>query len=51
MGNTIRHNGTASDAQRARYAIVAGRRNKRQNRAEEIALDNRAFNARIGYSR
>jgi hypothetical protein len=51
MGNTIRNNGTASDAQRARYAIVAGRRDKARNRAEEYALDNRAFNARIATGR
>jgi hypothetical protein len=51
MGNTIRHNSEPNSAQRARYAIVAGRRDKARNRAEEFALDNRAIVARIATGR
>lgn len=51
MGNTIRRNGDMTEAQRARQTIIAGRRDKRHNRAEECAYDARAFNARISTGR
>lgn len=47
MGNTIRRNGDMNSAQRARYDIIQGRRNKRDNRAQECEFDQRAFSARI----
>lgn len=51
MGNTIRNNSDMSAAQRARYSIIAGRRDKRNNRAQECEFDARAFRARIATGR
>lgn len=47
MGNTIRRDGSASDAQRARYDIIRGRKTARANRSELRAYDERAISARL----
>ena len=51
MGNTLRRNASITDAQRARYEILEGRRARRRNVAEECELDARAFNVRIAAGR
>ena len=51
MGNTLRRNVPASDAQRARYEILRARKVRRLNVLEECELDARAFNARVSAGR
>ena len=47
MGNTLRRNASITDAQRARYQILEGRKLRRRNVAEECELDARAFSVRV----
>ena len=51
MGNTLRRNVPASDAQRARYDILRARKVRRLNVLEECELDARAFNVRVSTGR